>query len=101
MPLPGPARPTHVTVCTPGGSHVSTWNVSLPADPGNGILALAGSSEVGDFYAGALERNVTRTFTVVQLAAGMKRLTFHVTAKNTRSTGYLMELTRMTVGYYR
>jgi hypothetical protein len=89
----------HVDTWLPPGVHTVTWVGR--AGPGNGILSLAGSSDVGDFYAGALERNVTRTFTVVQLAAGMKRLTFHVTAKNTRSTGYLMELTRMTVGYYR
>lgn len=65
--------------------------------PGNGILTLDGSEESGDFYASSVRRNVTRTFTVVQLTAGVRRLTFRVAARNVESTGYQMELTRMTV----
>ncbi|MBC8145245.1 MAG: hypothetical protein H7X80_06635, partial [bacterium] len=78
----------------PPGVHTITWTGRT--GPGNGVLTLVGSEGRGDFYAGTPANNISRSFTVTQLVAGSKRLVFRVASKNAFSSGYLMELSRMT-----
>lgn len=78
----------------PPGIHTVTWTGR--SGPGNGVLSLEGSEQVGDFYASVPANNISRSFTVTQFTAGIRRLVFSVRTKNVRSTGYLMELSRMT-----
>jgi hypothetical protein len=82
----------------PPGVHTVTWTGR--SGPDCGILTLEGSDEQADFYEGVRRNNVSRSFTVTQTTAGMRRLVFHVAAKRFASSGYRMDLTRMSTEYY-